>query len=213
MVPVTRNTARPGARTLEGPGLAHSAGLSDAEIEALEAEFPEGMSVQEIVSAHLERGIRLTEATFRKYVQLGLLPQSVRVGRKGKHRGSQGLYPVSALRQLEEIRRLMGRGFTIEEIQRDFLFVRSDLEELRRSLDRIHEAFEAAIRAASEADVGAEEGVEERAEDAGAICSRKRAELFEALSEARSEGESLFRRYEKLEKQLTLRARMAKAVV
>lgn len=195
MVPVTRNTARPGARTLEGPGLAHSAGLSDAEIEALEAEFPEGMSVQEIVSAHLERGIRLTEATFRKYVQLGLLPQSVRVGRKGKHRGSQGLYPVSALRQLEEIRRLMARGFTIEEIQRDFLFVRSDLEELRRGLDRVSEAFSAAINAS---------------EEAGNLESE---ELREELEAVKGEGETLLRRFEALERRLTLRARMERAVV
>jgi len=30
------------------------------------------------------RGIRFSEATLRKYVQLGLLPRSVRVGQKGK---------------------------------------------------------------------------------------------------------------------------------
>lgn len=187
MIPATRKLPR----HLEGPGLAQAIGLSDADIDALEAEFAEGMSVQEIVSAHIERGIRLTEATFRKYVQLGLLPQSVRVGRKGKHRGSQGLYPVSALRQLEEIRRLMARGFTIEEIQRDFLFVRSDLDELRRGIDRIGEAFGSAIGARTD------EG----------------RELLDELSAAKSEGESLLRRFEALERRLTLRARMERAVV
>ena len=46
------------------------------------------------------KGVRLSEATFRKYVQAGLLPRSKRVGRKGKHRGSQGLYPVEAVRRI-----------------------------------------------------------------------------------------------------------------
>lgn len=195
MIPSTRKPPKHLARPLEGPGLAQALGFADAEIEAFEEEHPEGMSVHEIVAAHVEHGIRLTEATFRKYVQLGLLPQSVRVGRKGKHRGSQGLYPVSALRQLEEIRRLMARGFTIEEIQRDFLFVRSDLEELRRGLDRVSEAFSAAINAS---------------EEAGNLESE---ELREELEAVKGEGETLLRRFEALERRLTLRARMERAVV
>jgi len=195
MIPSTRKPPKHLARPLEGPGLAQALGFADAEIEAFEEEHPEGMSVHEIVAAHVEHGIRLTEATFRKYVQLGLLPQSVRVGRKGKHRGSQGLYPVSAIRQLEEIRRLMARGFTIEEIQRDFLFVRSDLEELRRGLDRVSEAFSAAINAS---------------EEAGNLESE---ELREELEAVKGEGETLLRRFEALERRLTLRARMEQAVV
>lgn len=195
MIPSTRKPPKHLARPLEGPGLAQALGFADAEIEAFEEEHPEGMSVHEIVAAHVEHGIRLTEATFRKYVQLGLLPQSVRVGRKGKHRGSQGLYPVSAIRQLEEIRRLMARGFTIEEIQRDFLFVRSDLEELRRGLDRVSEAFSAAINAS---------------EEAGNLESE---ELREELEAVKGEGETLLRRFEALERRLTLRARMERAVV
>ena len=70
----------------------------------LERSHPSGMSVQQIVDACAAQGERLTEATFRKYVQLGLLPRSVRVGKKGKHRGSQGLYPASVVGQLQRIR-------------------------------------------------------------------------------------------------------------
>jgi DNA-binding transcriptional MerR regulator len=173
--------------------LAQAVGLSDAELEAIERRYPRGMTVQEIVSAHVERGLRLTEATFRKYVQLGLLPQSVRVGRKGKHRGSQGLYPVSAVRQIDHIRRLMARGFTIEEIQKDFLFVRGDIESLRRQLERIYESFDEAI--GENAEGNAPPG------------------LDGALSEARTAGDELLAKLEGLERQLTLRARMAKAVV
>ena len=55
--------------------------------------YPDGLSTQQIVELFAVEGERLSEATFRKYVQLGLLPRSVRVGRKGKHRGSQGRYP------------------------------------------------------------------------------------------------------------------------
>ena len=44
-------------------------------------------------------------------MQLGLLPRSVRVGRKGKHRGSQGLYPATVVRQIELVRRLMAQGY------------------------------------------------------------------------------------------------------
>ena len=84
-------------------------GLSDAELEALERDHPEGFSTQQVVDLFAARGARISEATFRKYVQLGLLPRSVRVGRKGKHQGSQGLYPTSVVRQLDLIRRLMAR--------------------------------------------------------------------------------------------------------
>ena len=85
--------------------------------------FPNGMSVQQIVDACAAQGERLTEATFRKYVQFGLLPRSVRVGKKGKHQGSQGLYPSVDRRQVQRIRQLMAQGFTIDEIQSK-LFVR-----------------------------------------------------------------------------------------
>lgn len=98
---------------------------------------PDGLSVQQIVEACAASGEKLTEATFRKYVQLGLLPRSVRVGKKGKHRGSQGLYPVSIVRQVQLIRRLMAQGFTIEEIQTRFLFVRGDIDALEREIERM----------------------------------------------------------------------------
>ena len=91
-----------------------------------------GLSTQEIVEIFAARGERLSEATFRKYVQQGLLPRSVRVGRKGKHRGSQGRYPASVVRQIEAVRALMAQGFTIQDIQREFLCVRSDIDALSR---------------------------------------------------------------------------------
>jgi hypothetical protein len=167
---------------------------SEDELDELERSFPDGMNVQQIVDVFVERGARLTEATFRKYVQLGLLPRSVRVGRKGKHRGSQGLYPATAVRQIDHIRRLMAQGFTIEEIQREFLFVRGDIDALGRQLDRVYTAIEDAL--------------DGRDELGGADPLAMRA-----LEEARETGATLLSQLEAIERRLTMRARMARAVV
>ena len=45
---------------------------TDEKLEIIEKSHPEGMSVQQIVDAFAAEGERLTEATFRKYVQLVL---------------------------------------------------------------------------------------------------------------------------------------------
>jgi len=169
-------------------------GWSEEELDALERTHAEGMSVQQIVDAFTGRGARLTEATFRKYVQLGLLPRSVRVGRKGKHRGSQGLYPATAVRQIDHIRRLMSQGFTMEEIQKEFLFVRGDIDALRRQLKRVYQAIEDAVQ----------DQVREGGDEVGA---------HEALREVRELGRELVRKLEDIERRLTMRARMARAAV
>ena len=167
---------------------------SEAELEAIEQAHSEGMSVQQIVEAFTARGTRLSEATFRKYVQLGLLPRSVRVGRKGKHRGSQGLYPATAVRQIDHIRRLMHQGFTMEEIQKEFLFVRGDIDALSRQLKRVYQAIEDALHEQHRAG----------ADDAG---------VGEALNEVRELGKGLVQKLEAIERRLTMRARMARAAV
>jgi hypothetical protein len=167
--------------------------FSEQELSSIEAGHPNGMSVQEVVDAFVGRGARLTEATFRKYVQLGLVPRSTRVGRKGKHRGSQGLYPSTAVRQIDHIRRLMSQGITMEDIQREFLFVRGDIDALERQLERIYSALERAM------DAHRAEGAERNERD--------------ALGEARVVGADLLGRLEGIERRLALRARMARAVV
>jgi len=55
--------------------------LEDRELEEIERAWPDGMTSRQIVDVFETRGIRFSEATLRKYVQLGLLPRSVRVGR------------------------------------------------------------------------------------------------------------------------------------
>ena len=115
------------------------------EFDALEAEHPHGISALEIVEFFHPRGVKLAQATFRKYVQLGLLPRSRRVGEKGKHRGSKGLYPASAARRIHVIKALMDEGMTLEDIRRSFVFFRGQLDGVERSLDELFAALEKAI--------------------------------------------------------------------
>jgi DNA-binding transcriptional MerR regulator len=178
---------------------------TDERLSALEAAHPEGLAVQEIVDAFGSKGDRLSEATFRKYVQLGLLPRSVRVGRKGKpsatttkselksgskNRGSQGLYPATVVRRIETIRRLMAQGYTIEEIQKEFLFIRGDIEELSRSLKRVYGALDR---------VTSTRGGDE-------LARRK-------CDEAKRLGELLLRTLDEIEQRASLKARLARAQV
>jgi hypothetical protein len=165
-------------------------GWTEERLQALERAHPQGMAVQHIVDTFGQAGDRLTEATFRKYVQLGLLPRSVRVGRKGKHRGSQGLYPVTVIRRIDAIRRLMAQGYTIEEIQREFLFARGEIEELTRALERVWAALDRML--------------EQRSGDALAA---------KQLEDARALGAALIEKLDAIEQRMSMRARMARAAV
>ena len=122
--------------------------LSDQELAQIESNSTEGLSASQVVELFRARGIRLSEATFRKYVQLGLLPRSRRVGRKGKHQGSMGLYPASTVRRINEVKRMMGESYTIEEIQRSFLRFRDEIEAIERGLAGVFEAFERELKTA-----------------------------------------------------------------
>lgn len=95
--------------------------LTADDLRQLEELHGEGITAVQIVDAFVSRGIRFSEASFRKYVQQGLLPRSRRVGRKGKNKGSLGVYPAKTVRRINELKRLMGEGYTIEEIQAQFL--------------------------------------------------------------------------------------------
>ena len=88
----------------------------EEELCEIEAKNADGLSSGEIVGLLTERGFKFSEATLRKYVQLGLLPRSRRVGSKGKHKGSKGVYPVGTVRQINEIKSMMDLDLTIEQI-------------------------------------------------------------------------------------------------
>jgi DNA-binding transcriptional MerR regulator len=111
--------------------------FSVEELNELEQLHPQGISSVEVISLFQARGIKLSEATFRKYVQLGLLPTSRRVGRKGKHLGSKGVYPISVMRRINLIKRMMIEGLTLEDIRNSFLSVQNELEQVSEALERL----------------------------------------------------------------------------
>lgn len=129
--------------THAGPSSLHSGAavglFSEEELLTLERRYPAGLSSAEILHLFQSRGERFSEATFRKYVQLGLLSRSRRVGRKGKHKGSRGIYPVSILRQVVAIKRMMAEGLTIEQIQQSWLRFRPRIEALETDLGELLE--------------------------------------------------------------------------
>jgi len=114
-------------------------GMDEATLDRIEREHAAGLTSAEILDLFAVGGVHFTEATLRKYVQLGLLPRSVRVGKKGKHQGSQGVYPVAVVRQILRIKEMMADNFTIEQIKRDVLFMRSDIQQLEVTLESIFE--------------------------------------------------------------------------
>jgi DNA-binding transcriptional MerR regulator len=170
-----------------------SAAFSEADLADIETRYPDGLSTQEIVEIFAARGERLSEATFRKYVQQGLLPRSVRVGRKGKHRGSQGRYPASVVRQIEAVRALMAQGFTIQDIQREFLCVRSDIDALARLVSQVIGTLDAAVGERSEAP--------------------QDDMLTRSINDARESADALVAKLRTIEQRLAMRARMARAAV
>jgi DNA-binding transcriptional MerR regulator len=120
--------------------------LDDAELDEIERRYVQGITSREIVDLFTSRGIRFSEATLRKYVQLGLLPRSVRVGRKGKHQGSRGLYPANVVRRVNLVKGLMAENRTIEEIQQSLMRFKDDIEEIESGLRELMSGFEREAR-------------------------------------------------------------------
>ncbi|APR77479.1 Hypothetical protein A7982_02826 [Minicystis rosea] len=56
------------------------------------------------------------------------------------------MYPTSVLRQIQRIRDMMAEDYTIEEIQKQFLFVRGDIEDLERTIGKVFEALKEAAQ-------------------------------------------------------------------
>lgn len=155
--------------------------LDDETLANLERRYASGLTSSDLIDVCGSHGIQLSEATLRKYVQLGLLPRSVRVGRKGKHKGSLGLYPARAIRQLVRIKEMMAKSYTIEEIRRDFLFVRSDIEQLEQTLGCIFQALAKVLK--------------QRRQDSGSGVSRE-------VNEARKQSRELVTQLSSIESRL-----------
>ncbi|MBI5069798.1 MAG: MerR family transcriptional regulator [Deltaproteobacteria bacterium] len=120
--------------------------LAPPEIARIEREQARGITSREVVRLFEGKGARFSEATFRKYVQAGLLPRSRRVGRKGKHTGSTGLYPVAVVRRIDLIKRMMAEGLTLEQIRESFVATKGRLEDLEAGLSSLMAELEARAR-------------------------------------------------------------------
>lgn len=119
--------------------------LQEKDLIQIERTHPNGLTSAQIIGIFQARGARLSEATFRKYVQLGLLPRCRRVGTKGKHCGSHGIYPCATVRRINSIKRMMASSFTIEEIQQSFSNFKQKIEAIEAALDELFKGFEREI--------------------------------------------------------------------
>lgn len=161
-------------------------------LDRIEREHAEGLTSGEILDLFASHDVKFSEATLRKYVQLGLLPRSVRVGRKGKHQGSQGMYPATVVRQIQRIKDMMAQDYTIEEIQREFLFVRGEIEELERTLSKVFGALREAAK-------------DRRSETSGRAISLD-------LASAESLARDLVAKLQMIEERLMAQARLSRRV-
>lgn len=161
--------------------------LSPDEIDRIERESPEGLTAQAIVEIFRPKGVRLSEATFRKYVQAELLPQSRRVGRKGKHRGSQGIYPVGSVRRINAIKKMMAEGLTLEDIRRSFVYFKNGIDRADRELDSLLDGYEVEL-------------------DERPFAKDRRRQLAEDLTALRRRSEELLKDLARLGSALTAQA-------
>ena len=120
--------------------------LSASEIRRVEAKHAVGIRSKEIVALFQRKGERFSEATLRKYVQLELLPKSRRVGSRGRHRGSSGLYPVSVVRMINEIKEALATGATLEEIRVGAVGLGGEVDMLERVSRQVFVRFGEAIQ-------------------------------------------------------------------
>jgi hypothetical protein len=161
--------------------------LQEREIEEIERTWPNGLTSRQIVDVFETRGIRFSEATLRKYVQLGLLPRSVRIGRKGKHRGSCGVYPAHVIRRVNVVKGMMADNRTIEEIQRSFVRFKDDIDGVEKDLRDLLSGLEREARGPDSQD------------------SDRRRDIEREIVEAKRAAGELVRRIANLERRLSER--------
>ena len=157
--------------------------LDEKVLTEIEQGSPAGLTAAQIIEAFIRRGIHLSEATFRKYVQLGLLGRSRRIGRKGKHQGSMGVYAATTVRRVNAIKQMMAAHYTIEDIQRSFLRFTEEIEAQKRGIAQLLDGFTAEL-------------------GAGQFPAERRRALSREIEAARALAEQLGQQVESLERQL-----------
>ena len=145
--------------------------LTEEDLRGIEETYAAiGMTAAQIIEVFATRGIKFSEASFRKYVQQNLLPRSRRVGRKGKHRGSLGVYPAKTIRRINTVKSLMADGYTIEEIQGQFLLYTDLVESVAEGMTELWSRLTT---------------------DAERLDDKSRREVEKELTEARRDGDRI----------------------
>lgn len=122
--------------------------LSATDLKAIEKKHSDGISSADIVKIFKKKGERFSEPTLRKYVQLGLLPKSRRVGIRGKHRGSSGLYPVIVVRLINQIKKDLENGLTLDQIRLGTVGLSGEIQAMEAQAEQVFARFREAIKVA-----------------------------------------------------------------
>lgn len=120
--------------------------LTKSEMKKIESKFPEGVTSEQVVKIFHNKGNKFSEATLRKYVQLGLLPTSRRVGIRGRHRGSSGMYPTGVIRLINEIKDVLGQGLSLSEVCRGKWGLLSETLQLQTQMSHLFERVQTSIQ-------------------------------------------------------------------
>ena len=120
--------------------------LTAEALYKIESRYCEGITSSQIIDLLSQYGMKISEPTFRKYIQLGLLPRSRRVGVKGKHKGSYGVYPAETVRRIRKIRKMMNKDNTLEDIQKKFVKFENKTDDLESAILAILMRYEKEIK-------------------------------------------------------------------
>jgi DNA-binding transcriptional MerR regulator len=118
--------------------------LSKAELAHIERIYAGGIKTSEVVSIFRHRA-PFGESALRKYVQLGILPKSMRVGRRGQYRGSNGLYSVQIVRLINDIKKAIDQGITLKEIRLSHIGLSGRISALNAACDAVFEHFRESV--------------------------------------------------------------------
>lgn len=151
----------------------------EIKLQRLESRYSDGLTTAQIIGVLQSLGCRVTQDNFKRYVKLGLLPRSQRVGIKGGRLGTYGVYPVSIVRAILIIRNLSLAGATLAEIGQRITSLTDPTPALRTTLEGIFTGFEEGIEALSDPD-SRKKAVEELA-----LARIEMKNLFEALQQLR----------------------------
>lgn len=96
--------------------------FTDQEIKDLTLKYKNGLTMNQLAELFTDNGERMSVHTVKKYVQHGFIPNCKRVGSKGKHKGSYGIFPASAIERINTIKKVTsGCSDSLEDLRYSYL--------------------------------------------------------------------------------------------